>query len=1175
MPEIFERRDNEIPPDGSGAAQSPESAAERAAETRAAETGGDGRAEGRDDIRARLIGKDARGQEVVRRPVSRTARSIAGIAWFTVFFAFIYFLFIGLAAASPGYRFVDRIASIFLVLGSLFIFVHGLGYANSMIKSSWAYDEVKKRVFSPMREPKVACLIACFNEPLDVLEETVAAAAAMDYGNKEVVILDDSTKDEIRQGVRDIGARYGAVVRQRTNRRGYKAGAINDYLRTTDAPYVAIFDADGLAAHNLLRDLVPIIEENPRLAFVQTPQFYSNTDASNVALAAARQQSVFYEYICEGKSYSRAAFCCGTNVIFRRDALLDINGFDESSVTEDFVTSLALHVKGYDSTYYNQVYAYSMAPETLASYFTQQSRWAFGSIGGMGRVLKAMISRPGSMSLGQWWEYFLSTTYYWIGWVNFVFMLLPMLYIYLGVQPLHADVFTYAAVFIPYMLFSLNMFYAGMEARGYNAGDMLLGQQIGFLSFPVHMTAAISGILGLKRPFAVTPKGSSGKLGWLALWPQLLMLILSAVAFLWGMYRYFVSGTDRQNMAIVVNSIWCLYHVILLAGVFRLNRAFTARASSDDQRHFVPGQMRNEDGTIPGGAIPGGAIPVGAAGAAPLAPGASGVRGRLSRPPVATPLRPAGRRGKFGLILGVLSLVALLAVGVSMAMWYAKPAVPVNVYVLDRTTGRDYQEHRGLMWTLNQLKIRKGANFGPDAANPSDKYRWAQDYYGFVPDQAKDGPRPDNCEADLCVGGNERPLPENLETPGAVYLADTYGEFVEYDNRLGKYVKYESTPRGITPAEVDKIQDFYDRQGLLVAEWNTIGYPTLPMSAQSLADQTAGLQAAVAETRKGLVSLQTKELPARQAQLQQARAAKSANWQATMEVQVRETQDKINNANTQILAHQKTLDTMTNSGDQIAAQQQLEKMLHVNYQGWYGRYVDKFELEEEFDWRLYKNVDSTNRDLKVFPKGLRGPGFVFYKDGPSTIYNAQTKKMEPNPFSAPIIITQAELGGGSQLASGLYTSSKPEIAADPLLQGVAKEVPVHYWFDVVDATAGASVLAWYKMPLRKSAFDKLQAAGFPAKFIKPQGSNGDGQLVFPAAIAHRDNNKELRSFYFAGDASEYSLVPRIGEIVPATAGTIQFLSGRVGSYSHLYYWNYYEPLLKNVLTQNPRIRRKS
>ena len=206
-------------------------------------------------------------------------------------------------------------------------------------------------------------------------------------------------------------------VRQRTNRKGYKAGAINEYLQEGTAKYVAIFDADAVPAHNFLRDFVPILEENPKLSFVQTPQHYANVDVSNVALAAARQQNVFYEYICEGKSYSNAAFCCGTNFIARREALLDVGGMDDTTVTEDFATSINLHIKGWDSAYYNQVYAYSLGPETLAAYFTQQQRWAFGSVKTGWNLLKAFFGGPQRMRLGQWWEYF-SVHQLLLGWLG-------------------------------------------------------------------------------------------------------------------------------------------------------------------------------------------------------------------------------------------------------------------------------------------------------------------------------------------------------------------------------------------------------------------------------------------------------------------------------------------------------------------------------------------------------------------------------------------------------------------------------------------------------------------------------------------------------------------------------------------------------------------------------------
>ncbi len=160
MPELFEPSENPTPADDP----------QRNEAGRTEGTRPEGVAAMREDVRARHVGRDAHGQEIVRRPVSRTQRRVVALAWAGVFFMMLYPLFILLSSFTPGYSFADRIANIFLILGTLFIFIHGLGYANSMIKASWAYDEVKRRVFSPQREPKVVCLIACFNEPLPVLE---------------------------------------------------------------------------------------------------------------------------------------------------------------------------------------------------------------------------------------------------------------------------------------------------------------------------------------------------------------------------------------------------------------------------------------------------------------------------------------------------------------------------------------------------------------------------------------------------------------------------------------------------------------------------------------------------------------------------------------------------------------------------------------------------------------------------------------------------------------------------------------------------------------------------------------------------------------------------------------------------------------------------------------------
>ncbi|MGH7428295.1 MAG: glycosyltransferase family 2 protein, partial [Candidatus Methylomirabilaceae bacterium] len=383
----------------------------------------------------------------------------------------------------------------------------------------------------------------------------------------------DSTREEARKGAEELAARYGARLVRRAQRRGYKAGAINDVLPHVEEPYLAIFDADARPVASFLRELVPLIERDPDLAFVQTPQFYERTESLPVASISASQQAVFFEYICEGKDTSGAMFFCGTNGIFRRSALLSIGRsigdrveyLDESSVTEDFATSLVLHQQGWRSLYYNRVYVYGMGPETLSAYFTQQMRWAIGNLTIFPRLLREMVRRPRSLRPGQWWEYFLTCTYYFVGWTNLCFMVMPILFLVFGVRPLIADPVAYLAAFVPYLFASLSFFYVNMARRGQRIRDLWLGQALGFGTFWIYMKAAVAAMLGRKRAFGVTPKGVGGKLPLRALWPQGTLLVLSYAAGIWGLLRYLY--LDRA-MTLLVNVLWSWYHVALLLPLF-------------------------------------------------------------------------------------------------------------------------------------------------------------------------------------------------------------------------------------------------------------------------------------------------------------------------------------------------------------------------------------------------------------------------------------------------------------------------------------------------------------------------------------------------------------------------------------------------------------------------------
>ena len=467
----------------------------------------------------------------------------------------------------------DRVMAGFLLWAELFLCMHGVGYFTSVLKAARRERRVTPWLFAKRTEAPVAVLIASFNESEDVLAETIGSALAMDYPRFAVYLLDDSTKPESRAAASRLAKQFGIELVTRTNRAGFKAGAINDLLPKLSETYVAILDADQRPLTTWLRDIVPLLEENPALAFVQVPQVYVNTRGLPVARAAAYQQAVFFEYICEGKSDSNAMFCCGSNVVMRREALLSVETivdgrrhyFDETSVTEDFATTVRLHAAKWRTAYVNRRYVVGMGPETLPAYFTQQMRWAMGTLGVGLRVIRQMIRHPRRLTAGQWWEYTLSGTYYFVGFANLIFMSAPILFVGWDVRPLRSEEGLYLIFFIPYIVFTMNLFFFGMMLRNYSLKGVWLASALSFATFRTYIKAGLVALFGLKRAFGVTPKGVGGAIPLRQLWPELALLVASAITAGYGVFWMSRYGLE---LAYFVNTFWAAYHTILLSTLF-------------------------------------------------------------------------------------------------------------------------------------------------------------------------------------------------------------------------------------------------------------------------------------------------------------------------------------------------------------------------------------------------------------------------------------------------------------------------------------------------------------------------------------------------------------------------------------------------------------------------------
>jgi cellulose synthase (UDP-forming) len=533
------------------------------------------------------------GQTGSTRPTTR--RALLGLTFSTLLLMVAYVCVRLTTLFASGYSTADAIMAALLLGAELFLCLHAVGYFLSVIKAERHLQQVDPVLFAAYGRtttaagvgapvPEVAVLVAAFNESADVLEETLASVSAMDYPAMQIYLVDDSTKPESREGAARVAAIYGAKLIHRSNRAGYKAGAINDLLPHLSETYVALLDADQRPLQGWLKDLVHRLEAQPNLAFVQVPQVYVNAEGLPVAEAATYQQAVFFEYICEGKSHSNAMFCCGSNVIIRREALLSIgcmvNGrrhfFDETSVTEDFATSFRLHTHGWRTEYVNQPYVVGMGPETLPAYFTQQMRWAMGTLAVGLKVGRELLTRPRALAPGQWWEYLMSGSYYFVGFANFIFMLAPIMFVAFDVRPLRTEANLYLFFFVPYIVFTMNAFFFGMWRRQYSIRGVWLASALSFATFWIYIKAAIVALFGLKRAFGVTPKGVGGAIPVSSMLPELVMLLSNAGVAVWGTYQLLHAG---WSVAYTMNTIWAAYHCVLLSTLFvHFNKPVTIEA---------------------------------------------------------------------------------------------------------------------------------------------------------------------------------------------------------------------------------------------------------------------------------------------------------------------------------------------------------------------------------------------------------------------------------------------------------------------------------------------------------------------------------------------------------------------------------------------------------------------
>jgi cellulose synthase (UDP-forming) len=487
-----------------------------------------------------------------------------------------YILARSIFVAFAHYGLFERILAILFLSAESFLMLHAIGYFSNVFFMHSMEKEISK--IPPLTQfPPVAILVPARHEPKDVLRQTFQAIKSIDYPNKDIYFLDDSSDQRYKDEAKELCNELGLHLFQREGNRGAKAGIINDCVKTLTDKYIVVFDSDQCPVPGFLLKLVPYLESDPKLALVQTPQFYSNLSASRVAFATNMQQAVFYEYICEGKSSKSSMICCGTNVILRREALMEVGGLDESTVTEDFATSLKFHALGWKTFYHGHVGTFGMGPKNLGDYFKQQNRWALGNVMVFRRVVVGFFRNPHALSPMQWFEYFLTGSYYFVGWAYLLLVLFPILYVFFKIPSFFMDAKVYSLSFFPYFLLAWGIYFFCMSTRHYRFGQMLKAQALSFITLPIYAKASLMGLLGVKSKFQITGKGESSTISYWDLKPQLILWALSLAALTWAFNRMIF----EKDLALGTNIFWIAYHLLLLSTIFYFNEEWM-----DDSQTF-------------------------------------------------------------------------------------------------------------------------------------------------------------------------------------------------------------------------------------------------------------------------------------------------------------------------------------------------------------------------------------------------------------------------------------------------------------------------------------------------------------------------------------------------------------------------------------------------------------
>ncbi|MFC6123797.1 UDP-forming cellulose synthase catalytic subunit [Phytobacter sp. SCO41] len=465
---------------------------------------------------------------------------------------------------------IETILGMGLFLAEVYVWVMLL---LSYLQTVWPL----KREIVPLPDdmsqwPTVDVYIPTYNEPLDVVRDTVLAAQCIDYPRDKmnIYLLDDGKRREFAVFAADVGVGY--ITRNDNNHA--KAGNLNHAMKLTQGELITVFDCDHVATRIFLQATVGGFLKDPKLALVQTPHYFYSPDPFERNLSVGRnipnEGSLFYGPIQQGNDNWNATFFCGSCAVIRRSALEEIGGFAVETVTEDAHTALKLQRRGWSSAFLDIPLAAGLATERLVLHVIQRTRWARGMTQ-IFRLDNPLFGR--GLTIQQRLCYLSAMLYYQFALPRIAFLTAPLAYLLFNLNIIHSSASLVFAYALPHLFLAI---YVNSRMNGRHRYSFWGEIYDLVLAFHIALPTVVTMFFPKRGKFNVTDKGALLDVGYFdfsVVRPHLIIALLLAAGVIAGIVRacahdYF--GVDPRVIALNVG--WGLYSLIFLLAAIAVAR---------------------------------------------------------------------------------------------------------------------------------------------------------------------------------------------------------------------------------------------------------------------------------------------------------------------------------------------------------------------------------------------------------------------------------------------------------------------------------------------------------------------------------------------------------------------------------------------------------------------------